>query len=295
MKSMERTGHMQIVLAKEMGFCFGVRRAVELASRASGGGAVATLGALVHNAQVVRHLEDRGIRVADELSQIASGTLVIASHGAAPAVTQAAEARGLSVVDATCPMVRATQRKAERLANEGFTVIVFGDPHHAEVRGILGWGQGRATVVSRVEELATLPRARRIALLAQSTHSAEAYQAIAQRLLEQRMADCIEIRVYNTICDATAKRQAAAAGLAHEVEVIIVVGGRDSANTRRLAEICTREGAIAHQIEEAAELDPAWVAGRIRVGVTAGASTPDWVVQEVIEALQRLGGELCAE
>ncbi len=288
-------GEIEVVLAREMGFCFGVRRAVELAQRAGGQGPVSTLGPLVHNAQVVEHLEHHGIRVAEGLDAVPSGTVVIASHGASPELALTAEARGLSVVDATCPMVRATQREAAGLANEGFLVIVFGDPHHAEVQGILGWGRGRAMVVSAPEELEALPAGRKVALVAQSTQSAAAFQGMAQRLMAERLPESTEVRVYNTICDATAKRQAAAAALARAVPVIIVVGGRDSANTRRLAEICTREGAVAHQIEQAAELDPAWVIGHPRVGVTAGASTPDWVVNEVIEALHRLGGAQCAE
>jgi (E)-4-hydroxy-3-methyl-but-2-enyl pyrophosphate reductase len=282
---------MNVLMAEEMGFCFGVRRAVDLAQQAAfASQPVWTLGPLVHNAQVVERLESQGIGSVSSLDDIQSGTVVIASHGVTPEVTLSAQARGLKVVDATCPMVRASQVQAKELVDKGFEVVLFGDAHHAEVQGIHGWTSGKAIVLTDRSGLAHLRPAKRIALLAQSTQNAGAYLEMAKGMLDAYLGSSTEVLILNTICDATAKRQDAAANLARQVSVAIVVGGRDSANTRRLTEVLLTAGASAHQVEQAAEIDPAWVAGQPAVGITAGASTPDWVIEEVVTALGLIGG-----
>jgi (E)-4-hydroxy-3-methyl-but-2-enyl pyrophosphate reductase len=280
---------MEILMAKEMGFCFGVRRAVELAQAAAHEDIpVWTLGPLVHNNQVVERLRQQGIGSVSSLDEVPCGTVVIPSHGLPLAVSDIAHIRGLRVVDATCPMVRSSQKQAKNLGAEGFQVIVFGDESHAEVKGICGWAGGKAIVVTGNISKDDVPPTKKLALIAQSTQSASNFLEISKQLLAKNLGDAEEIRIYNTICDATAKRQDAAAQLARQVKTIIVVGGRDSANTRRLAEVCVAAGAKAHLIETAPDIEAAWINGQQSIGVTAGASTPDWVVKEVVEHLQRM-------
>lgn len=252
---------------------------------------VAVLGALVHNPQVVAELRARGVRMAPSVDEVASGVLVIPSHGAPPDVFEAARRKGLDVVDATCPFVRVAQKAAQGLVAEGFQVIVLGDQAHTEVKGIVGWAGGKAVVVGGPDEVDSLRLASKVGIVAQTTQPLERLQALAARVVNASLAEVKELRVVNTICSATAARQAAAAELGGEVDLIVVIGGRTSANTRRLLEICRGAGVEAHQVEDAAELDEKWLVGRATVGVTAGASTPDTVIRDVVERILSLGSE----
>lgn len=280
---------MQVRLAQEMGLCFGVRRAIQLVDRlVADGQRVAILGPLVHNPQVLASLKARGVETVDSIDEVRGGTVVVPSHGAPPEVFEAARSKGLDVVDATCPHVKLAQRAAKTLAGAGFDVIVMGDRSHTEVRGIIGWASGRVHVVSGPSELDNLSLGDKVGVLAQTTQPEEKLQAVAKAVVD-RLSGLREVRVVNTICRATAVRQAAAAELADEADVILVVGGRTSANTRRLVEICRQRGVEAHQIEDADEVERAWLIGRKTIGVTAGASTPDEVVQSVVERVLALG------
>lgn len=280
---------MEVLLAKEMGFCFGVKRALALVEAAAAkGGGLHTLGAVVHNRQVVAHLESLGVACARSLEEVGQ-TLAVPSHGASPQIFAEAEARGLQVVDATCPMVRTAQKKAESLARDGFQVIIFGDPGHAEVRGMAAWAEPKAVVVTTEDDLAGLPSARKLAVLSQTTQSLAAFRRLVGTLIEQRLGEASQVVVHNTICNATLQRQQAALELAQEVEVMVVVGGHDSANTRRLMELCGRAGVPTYQVESADEVQPAWFAGFCRAGVTAGASTPDWIIEPVVERIRAFG------
>jgi 4-hydroxy-3-methylbut-2-enyl diphosphate reductase len=209
-------------------------------------------------------------------------------------VYEEAARRGLEVVDTTCPIVTRAQQWAKRMVEQGFALIVFGDPQHKEVRGILGWAGGKAITLQDEAELDTLPDdlPSKIAVLAQTTHTEAKFTSFIHRLLQRRLHRISELRVINTLCNATTGQQAAALELAQEVDVMIVVGGRESANTRHLAEICTEAGVPTHHIETAAELDPAWFTPSARVGVTAGASTPDFAIAEVLERLRQINAEL---
>lgn len=279
-------------LAREMGFCFGVRRAVEMVEKLTADGRpVSVLGALVHNPQVVAELRTRGVRMVAGVDEVQSGTLVIPSHGAPPEVFETARRKALDVVDATCPFVRVAQKAAEELAAEGFQVILLGDRAHTEVKGIVGWAGGKALVVSGPDEIDLSRLANRVGIVAQTTQPLERLQALANRVVNASLGELKELRVMNTICSATAARQAAVVELAGEVDVVVVVGGKTSANTRRLLEICRAAGVEAHQVEEAGELDEKWLAGRETVGVTAGASTPDKVTRDVVERILLLGSE----
>jgi 4-hydroxy-3-methylbut-2-enyl diphosphate reductase len=275
---------MRVVVARHAGVCYGVERALKLADEAaSSGGPVASLGPLIHNPQAVAALEEKGVSVASALDEVAGGTLIIRTHGVDPAVIADAEARGLDVVDATCPFVRAAHTCAADLAAAGYTVVIVGEADHPEVEGILAHAGGSAHIVQCVDDLPSR-LGRRVGVVVQTTQPPALLQEVVSALLP-RVA---ELRVCNTICSATAQRQTAAAELADEVDVVVVVGGRNSGNTTRLAEICTARNPHTYLVETAAELDQDWFAGATVVGVTAGASTPDAQIKGVIDAIEAL-------
>lgn len=278
---------MKVVVARYAGVCYGVERALKLASEAATrDGHVATLGPLIHNPQAVAALQERGVGVASSLDDISGGTVVIRSHGVDPAVIVEAEERGLTVVDATCPFVRAAHTCAAELTAAGYAVVIVGESDHPEVEGILAHAGGEAIIVEHAADLpARVPR--RIGVVVQTTQQIGTLRDVVDDLLP-RTAD---LRVCNTICSATAQRQTAAAELADEVDVIVVVGGHNSGNTTRLTDICRARNSHTHHVETAAELESAWFTGAGVVGVTAGASTPDEQIQGVIGAIEALSSD----
>ena len=211
---------------------------------------------------------------------------MIRAHGVVPEVIEDARARGLSVIDATCPYVKRVHAAAERLVSQGFQLIVVGEGGHPEVEGIMGHADGRARVVSRPEDLDGIELERRVGVVVQTTQTLDALDAVVAELL--RRAD--EVHVVNTICSATQERQAAARELAARADVMVVVGGRNSGNTRRLAQICAESGTATHHIESADELRAAWFTGAALIGVTAGASTPAAHIERAVAAIERLSG-----
>src|SRR5215216_4798527 len=282
---------MEIIKSRDMGFCFGVRRAVEMMEHeAEGGAPITSLGSVVHNPQVVGRLRERGLDVAATLEDVGARRLAITAHGVGPGVLEEAEALGLEVVDTTCPIVTRAQQWAKRLVDEGFAVIVYGDPEHKETRGILGWARGKAIVLRSPDEIDTLPEGlpSRVGVLVQTTHTEAHFAAFVNRLLASRMDHISELRVINTLCGATTGQQAAARELARTVDVVVVVGGKESANTRHLREVCEEEGTRAYHIESPEELQSEWFDGVARVGVTAGASTPDSAVDDVVSRLEEM-------
>jgi len=278
---------MKVVVARHAGICYGVERALKMAAEAATTtDRVATLGPLIHNPQAVAALQERGVGVASSLDEIEQGTVVIRSHGVDPAVIEQAEQKGLAVVDATCPFVRAAHTCAAELAARGYAVVIVGESDHPEVEGILAHAGGEAVIVERAADLpARLPR--RIGVVVQTTQQLDTLRDVVDDLLPRTA----ELRVCNTICSATAKRPTAAAELAEEVDVIVVVGGHNSGNTTRLTEICRARNPRTHHVETAAELDPAWFKGASVVGVSAGASTPDEQIQGVISAIESIPGD----
>lgn len=289
---------MEIIKARDMGFCFGVRRAVDMVEAAAQQiGPLTTLGSTVHNRQVVQRLREKGIDVVASLDEVSGRPVAVTAHGVGPQVKEALEQLGVPVVDTTCPIVTRSQQWAKRLAEEGFAVIVFGDPEHKEVRGVLGWAGGRGIAIADEADVDRLPDGlpSRVGVLSQTTHTEARFAAFVRRLFETHMERISELRVINTLCNATTSQQAAARELSRQVDLMIVIGGRDSANTRHLAEVCREEGADTHHIETAEEIDPAWLEGRQRVGVTAGASTPDFSVDEVVARLEEMAARLEAK
>jgi len=280
---------MEIVVAENAGFCFGVKRALELVAKAAGdqSRSVATLGALIHNPQEIARLEARGIHHVHSLDEVPTGAVALSAHGVDPGVEEEARRRGLEVIDATCPFVKRAHCHISALAEAGYAVVILGDPGHREVEGLAARAAGRADIVSAADQAAALPLRERYGLVVQTTQRPEALRAVAGALAER----CRELRVFNTICEATIKRQESARALAQQAEVMIVVGGRNSANTARLREICESAGARTYHIETADELEADWLAGADRVGVTAGASTPEWIIGEVVARLRDLAAE----
>ncbi|MBI4298058.1 MAG: 4-hydroxy-3-methylbut-2-enyl diphosphate reductase [Chloroflexi bacterium] len=284
---------MQIEKASLTGFCFGVRRALNMMEKAAAEkGGIASLGDLVHNRQVVDYLESLGVRVICNLEESQGGAVAIPSHGAGPEVFQEIEARKLPLVDATCPIVSKAQRKARDLRQAGFQVVIFGDPDHPEVRAVLAWaGEGALAITEPEALLARGKIPRRLGIMAQTTQTPKAFSLFVAKLSELALAQMTELRVVNTLCPSVHLRQQAAQELARRVDLMIVVGGHHSANTRRLAEVCREAGCEARHIETVAEVDAAWLHGKERIGVAAGTSTPDQAVEAVMARLQELAGQ----
>jgi len=276
---------MEIFLADKAGFCFGVKRAINTAYEAAGKGRIYCFGPLIHNPQEVERLRRAGIETIDDFLKLQPGdTLVIRSHGVPPRILAEARDRGLTVIDLTCPFVGKAQRDAEALSKEGYQVIVVGEKKHPEVQSILGHAGEDAVVLETVEDVDGMNLSSRLGVVAQTTQSYSNFSEIVLKLL--RLSK--ELKVYNTICSSTKERQEAARVLARQVDVMLVVGGRNSANTTRLASLCRQEGKPAYHIEVADEIRPEWLEGITSIGVTAGASTPDWVVEGVFEKLRAI-------
>jgi 4-hydroxy-3-methylbut-2-enyl diphosphate reductase len=280
----------RIEKAARTGFCFGVRRAInalEKVARERGG--VETLGAVVHNQQVLQKLADIGVRVVNNIDDIKGDTIVTSSHGVSPALKDELKKRHIEVISTTCPFVRRAQVAARRLAESGFFVIVYGDAEHPEVKGILGWakGQGLATLDEKpIEKLEPLPR--RIGILSQTTQVPAQFAEFTKKIIDLALTKDSEIRIIDTICHDIRERQAAALELARRADLMLVVGGRSSANTNRLAELCSQV-TETHLIETAGEIQPDWTKGKKLIGVTAGASTAEESVEEVMERLKNIG------
>ena len=283
---------MEILLAKDMGFCWGVRRAIDIVEKAAAQrGQIVSLGPVVHNPQVIQELEAKGVQMTPSRGEVGAKPVAITAHGLDPEAIERARQQGAAIIDATCPIVTRSQRWAKKMAEAGFTVIVYGDPSHREVKGVLGWAQGKGIAVTE-ENMDDLPPElpSRIAIIAQTTQNPERFGAFVASLMQERVKQIGELRVINTLCDVTSSQQAAARELAQEVDLMLVVGGRSSANTRHLVEICQEEGCQTCHIENAAELDPRWLEKRQRVGITAGASTPDSAVEAVVNRIREIVG-----
>ena len=270
---------MSVQVAVKAGFCFGVKRAIEMARDTvrNKEGPIFTLGPLIHNPQVVASLTEMGVNEVNDIKDIKEGTLIIRSHGVSPALIEKAREQGLLIVDATCPFVRRAQDLAHELSEQGMRVVVVGDRDHPEVQGIVGWTNGKALVVENPEEADLLDIDVQYGIIAQTTQMLENFDAVVEVIRKKGVG----VKVCNTICSATKQRQQAALELARNVGVMIVAGGANSANTRKLADICHKSGTATYLIETADDLDPGWFQGIRTAGLTAGASTPDWIIEEV--------------
>jgi 4-hydroxy-3-methylbut-2-enyl diphosphate reductase len=280
---------LEINKATGIGFCLGVRRAIDILERvAAERGGVETLGAVVHNQQVLRRLADIGVKVVKSVPDIQGDVVVTSSHGVSPQVTEEIRSRNIKVVDTTCPFVKRAQVAARRLTESGFSTIVYGDIDHPEVRGILGWakGKGMATLdAGEITRLNNLPR--RLGVLSQTTQIPACFAEFVRGLVESPSFKDTELRIIDTICHDIRQRQAAALELAKESDLVIVVGGHTSANSRHLVELCSTL-TKTYLVETANEIQPSWLEGQRRIGVTSGASTDEQTINEVVTTLETL-------
>lgn len=278
--------HIDIEVARYAGVCYGVERALGMAEKAADEARkpVNTLGPLIHNPLVVNDLESIGVGAASSVSEVEEGTLIIRAHGVVPSVVEDARARGLDVLDATCPYVKKVHNAAERLVREGYQLIVVGESGHPEVEGIMGHAGDDAHVVSVPGDLDAIDLSRKVGVVVQTTQTPGALADVVAELSKRTM----DLRVINTICSATQERQDSAAELARRVDAMIVVGGKNSGNTRRLAEICTAVCPKTHHIEDASEIEAAWFDGASHIGVTAGASTPASHIERALVRMRSL-------
>jgi small subunit ribosomal protein S1 len=272
---------VKIIHAKLSGFCPGVKRAIDITKKAlSSEDKVYTYGPLVHNERVIDQLRSQGAEPINQLSDAGSAALVIRAHGVSPSLIAEATARGYKLYDATCPRVQKAQNLVAKLSAEGKFIILVGESDHPEVKGIVAQAQNPARVIvvggtTDLERLSALPQ--KVELVAQTTQTCHNLQAVAQALRVRG----VKVNVWDTLCDVTTKRQTAAQELAQKVDVMIVVGSNQSANTRRLAQICRAEGVPTYLVASAEELDPKWFTGKEMVGITAGASAPEEMIEEV--------------
>lgn len=280
---------MQVKLASSRGFCFGVEDAIEIAEAAVsqyGPGKVVALGPVIHNKQVVSKLEQAGLNQSGDLETIPSDKAVlIRSHGATPETLQRAKDRGLNIVDATCVLVTRAQNVVRQLHEEGYHVVMIGDPNHPEVIGVISHAPVVTVIDSDSDLEDALPYKERLGIVAQTTHSPEHVADMIAKILRRPYR---EVKIVNTLCLEVTRRQEAAVALTREVDVMFVLGGLNSANTREMARLCTEQGCPTYHIETWEQLKPEMVQGKHVAGVTAGASTPDWVINEFVSNLEAL-------
>lgn len=274
---------MKVTLAKSAGFCFGVKRAVEMVYKeAETGKKVYTLGPIIHNEQVVQDLEQKGVRVIDtpeELSEAEDATVIIRSHGISADVYHQLEDKKVRIVDATCPFVSKIHRIVEKKYQEGSCIVIVGNANHPEVEGINGWCDGAATVIGSVSEAENYSQepARKLCVVAQTTFNYKKFKDIVD-IFSKKSYD---INVMNTICNATEERQTEAAAIAGDSDAMIVIGGKHSSNTQKLYEICKNVCPDTHFIQTLDDLDLKQFQSFRSVGITAGASTPNTIIKEV--------------
>lgn len=292
---------MKVILAEEMGFCFGVERALELIQAASDRGKpIYTMGDVIHNPQIVSDLERRGVGVIerDQPQTVRAGIVAVTAHGARPGIREESERLGLEFMDTTCPLVTKVHKLVSRLKDENYTIVVYGDANHPEVRGTLGWAGPNAVATKRIEELPWFGKTtsdgtparwpRKLAIVVQTTQELSGLTKFAQDLAEYILPLGGELRVCNTICRPTTDRQEAIVPLAEQADVVLVIGGKKSANTRHLRDIAAGCGKPAYHIEGTGDIDLDWFKGARTVGISAGASTPRYLIDEVAEYVRAL-------
>ncbi len=272
---------MEIRLAKSYGFCFGVKRAIKIAEESPNS---VTFGPLIHNKNEIQRLKDSyNVGLVEDVKDVApKSRVVIRTHGIPKPLLAELRQKDVEVIDATCPFVTKPQEIVERMSEEGYSVVIFGDKNHPEIKGVMSYAKDPVVVLS-VEELKGKPLKERVATVAQTTRKFEEYQKIVNYLMQHKK----EVRVFNTICNATFENQDAARELSQKADVMIVIGGKNSSNTKQLFNICKENCSDSYLIENAKELKKEWFDGKKLCGITAGASTPNWIIEEVIENIKK--------
>lgn len=275
---------MEVIVAKTAGFCFGVERAVNQVydQIKHGSGPIYTLGPIIHNEEVVRDLEEKGVKVLNsenEISALTEGTVIIRSHGVGKHIYDMLKAQGVQIVDATCPFVKKIHRIVQEQSLQGRRVIIIGDETHPEVEGIKGWGDARTMVVKNEEQMEKLPSftGEKLCIVSQTTFNYKKFQDLVEKISKTRY----DITVLNTICNATQERQVEAMRIASQVDVMLVIGGKHSSNTQKLYDICRKECKNTYYIQTLGDFNPECISSVRSVGITAGASTPNNIIEEV--------------
>ena len=276
---------MRILRAARLGMCFGVRDAIALAVEHAAAGPLTILGDLVHNPTVLNTLEAKGIAVAQDVAAVKTATMMVTAHGTSERTLARSRGLGLTVVDATCPLVHAAHRAVAALARDGYHVVIVGQRDHVEVRGLTG-DLDRFDVVLEDDDVLTLEAHPRFGVAAQTTQTVETVRRLVDAI--RRRFPQSEIRVLDTVCKPTRERQSAAADMAREADVVIVVGGRSSNNTRELVKTCARYCARVHHVQTEADVRPEWFGAANVVGLTAGTSTPDDIIDRVEARIRQL-------
>lgn len=277
---------MKVLVTEKCGFCHGVRNAISVAEKIlASENEVYSLGPIIHNKDVVDRLAKDGLRTVNDVEEIRSGTVLIRSHGAAPAQIARLNEKGLNIIDATCILVKRVQHIAGELEKEGYKVVIIGEENHPEVQAVVGCVRD-AVVIADESDLYKLPQNARLGIVCQTTQDPERF---GRMLGEMGRGSFSEMKVINTLCREAIKRQESAVKLCKQVDIMFVLGGLESANTRRLAELCTRVNRQTYHLQNWSELDTGVLAGRKTAGVTAGASTPDWIVSEFVRNLEAFG------
>jgi (E)-4-hydroxy-3-methyl-but-2-enyl pyrophosphate reductase len=280
---------MKVLVADKCGFCPGVRNAISMAERVlveeAGAGPVYSLGPIIHNKEVVDRLAKAGLRTVESIDEVDTGTVLIRSHGVAPRELERLKQKGLRIVDATCVLVKRVQRIAQQLEAEGYEVVIIGEENHPEVQAVVGC-VSHVVVVAGEEDLHRLPQDGRLGIVCQTTQSPE---HLGKMLGAIGRGSFKELKVINTLCREATKRQESAVELCKRVDIMFILGGLHSANTRRLAELCEKHNPQTFHLQNWDELDKKVLLGKQVAGVTAGASTPNWVIEEFVEHLQTFG------
>jgi 4-hydroxy-3-methylbut-2-en-1-yl diphosphate reductase len=278
---------IQIEKALEIGFCFGVRRAIDILEKnVEEYGKLDTLGAVVHNEQVMQRLSKLGINVVHNINDIGSNIVAISSHGVSPETLTKLKAKNLQVLDTTCPFVRRAQLSAKRLNGAGFFVVIYGDSEHSEVKGILGWAGGYGIATTNAQDVNSVERMpRRIGILSQTTQIPEKFTEFSKNILDLVFNKDVEIRILDTVCHDIRTRQKISFELAKRVDLMLVIGGQSSANTKRLLELCSSI-TESHLIDTIEAIDVSWLKDKHVVGVTSGTSTSIQTIDEVIRQLK---------
>ncbi|AOY77242.1 4-hydroxy-3-methylbut-2-enyl diphosphate reductase [Clostridium formicaceticum] len=280
---------MKVILADYSGFCFGVEKAIvttfEELDKEDKNQKIFSLGPLIHNVQVVKELEARGVDVIEDIELVSEGSVIVRSHGVPKKIYEAADRKALTLIDATCPFVKRIQTIVEDHYKEGYTIVIIGNPQHPEVVGINGWCDNKALIIQEEEEVKKLPNIEKLCIVVQTTMSISQFEKIAAAL-EKKAKEVVK---FNTICSATKQRQKSAKDLAQKVDAMIVIGGYHSSNTQKLVSICNdiRPTATFH-VETAKDLPVEELKQYDLVGVTAGASTPKWIITEIIQKLRNI-------
>jgi 4-hydroxy-3-methylbut-2-enyl diphosphate reductase len=285
---------MKVYTAKGSGFCFGVKRAIGMAYKcamAEKKGSVYSFHEIIHNPQEVKRLEDAGAKHVDDTAGLKPGsTVIVSTHGITPAEEAGLRAGGLCELDTTCPYVKKIHQIVKRLAAEDYDVVIAGDRKHLEVKGILGHAGGRGTVVTDAADIKRLKLGKKTGVVSQTTLNKEVYMKLAAGIMEKAFSAMqAEVRVFHTICGATQERQEATARLAGKVDVMIIIGGKNSANTKRLYQISRKILKDVHHIESGKELTRAWFRGKKAAGVSGGASTPENVIRDIVKKIRKIG------